>query len=180
MPKLEKNVNVHLRHQRRANKFADNLITSELGQTLKLTDLYTASRSLLNQRELPGIKFSGSKAAVTPLIRKEFNVALRKELPGVDGLLKAAVVKIDVANGGCVESRGRDTGNNHWATGQIGQGEKKLAIAELDSARIGDEGNRNSHGAVGAACNSRRPRKRAGPPILHGSPGRDQPKMKLF
>jgi hypothetical protein len=39
----------------------------------------------LKQRELPDIKRSEFKAVVGPLIREEFNIALRNDLPKVNG-----------------------------------------------------------------------------------------------
>ena len=72
-------------HERVARKFVDELLMSEPGQILKLADAYTVFRSLLKQRELPDIKRSEFKAVVGPLIHDQFNVALRNDLPGVDG-----------------------------------------------------------------------------------------------
>ena len=63
----------------------DDLLTSELGQILRLAHAYAAFRSLLKQHELPDIKHSEFKSVVGPLIREEFHVALRNDLPGVDG-----------------------------------------------------------------------------------------------
>ncbi|MGA2176305.1 MAG: hypothetical protein ABSH38_15115 [Verrucomicrobiota bacterium] len=70
---------------RNARRFVDDLLTSEPGEILRLADAYAVFRCLLKQRELPDIKRPEFKAVVAPLIREEFNVALRNDLPGVDG-----------------------------------------------------------------------------------------------
>jgi hypothetical protein len=71
-------------HERLARKFVDELLTCESGQILMLHDAYTAFCNLLKQRELAPLKRSNFKAIVVPLIRDEFNVALRNDLV-VDG-----------------------------------------------------------------------------------------------
>lgn len=71
--------------ERVARKFVGEMLTCETGQMLRLADAYTVFRGLLKQRELPDIKRSDFKAIVTPLIREQFDVALRNDLPG-DGL----------------------------------------------------------------------------------------------
>jgi hypothetical protein len=40
---------------------------------------------MLRDRNLPEIKRTDFKAVVGPMIRDQFNVALRNDLPGVDG-----------------------------------------------------------------------------------------------
>jgi hypothetical protein len=49
-----------------------------------LADAYAVFRALLKQRDLPDIKLSEFKAVVAPLIRDQFSVALRNDLPGLD------------------------------------------------------------------------------------------------
>ena len=71
--------------ERVARVFVDQLLTSEPGQILKLHDAYTSFLRLLKDRNLPEIKRSDFKAVVGPMIRQEYNVALRNDLPGVDG-----------------------------------------------------------------------------------------------
>jgi hypothetical protein len=71
-------------HERLARRFVDELLTSEPGQILMLQDAYTTFCSLLKKHELNTLKRSDFKAIVTPLIRDEFNVALRNDLV-VDG-----------------------------------------------------------------------------------------------
>jgi len=70
--------------ERVAKLFVEQLLTSEPGQILKLAEAYNVFRGLLKQRELPDIKRSDFKAVVGPLIREQFNVALRNDLPGPD------------------------------------------------------------------------------------------------
>jgi hypothetical protein len=71
--------------ERVARVFVDDLLTKETGTILKLQDAFTIFRGLLKQRNLPDIKRSDFKAVVGPLIREEFDVALRNDLPA-DGL----------------------------------------------------------------------------------------------
>ena len=71
--------------ERLARKFVDDLLTSEPGQVLRLHDAYISFLSLLKERNLPEIKRCDFKAVVGPLIRDQFNVALRNDLPGIDG-----------------------------------------------------------------------------------------------
>lgn len=52
---------------------------------MRLADAYAVFRSFLNRRDLPDIKRSDFKAVVAPLIRDQFSVALRNDLPGLDG-----------------------------------------------------------------------------------------------
>jgi hypothetical protein len=74
--------------ERVARKFVDEMLTCEPGQILRLGDAYSVFRGLLKQRDLPDIKRSDFKAIVTPLIREQFHVALRNDLPsdGVAGV----------------------------------------------------------------------------------------------
>lgn len=60
----------------------DELLLHEPGQILRLADAYSVFRELLRTRELPDIKRSDFKAVVGPLIRDQFNVALRNDLDG--------------------------------------------------------------------------------------------------
>lgn len=62
----------------------DELLTADSGQILMLHDAYSAFCSLLKQRELTPLKRSDFKAIVVPLIKDEFDVALRNDLV-VDG-----------------------------------------------------------------------------------------------
>jgi hypothetical protein len=66
--------------ERVARVFVDDLLTKEPGTILKLQDAFTIFRGLLKQRSLPDIKRSEFKAVVGPLIREEFDVALRNDL----------------------------------------------------------------------------------------------------
>ena len=68
-----------------ARVFVDQLLTSEPGQILKLHEAYTTFLALLKERDLPNIKRSDFKAVAGPLIREQFDVALRNDLPGTDG-----------------------------------------------------------------------------------------------
>ena len=70
-------------HERLARKFVDELLSAESGRILMLHDAYHAFCNLLKQRELEPLKRSVFKAMVVPLIREQFNVALRNDLPGV-------------------------------------------------------------------------------------------------
>jgi len=70
-------------HERLARKFVDELLSAESGHILMLHDAYHAFCNLLKQRELEPLKRSVFKAMVVPLIREQFNVALRNDLPGV-------------------------------------------------------------------------------------------------
>ncbi len=63
----------------------DELLTSETGQILKLHDAYTTFLGMLKNKNLPTIKRSDFKAVVGPLIREQFDVALRNYVP-FDGL----------------------------------------------------------------------------------------------
>ena len=72
-------------HERVARLFVDELLTSEPGQILKLSEAYSVFRQMLKRRELPDIKRSDFKAVVGPLIRDEFNVALRNDLDNAGG-----------------------------------------------------------------------------------------------
>jgi len=67
-------------HERLARKFVDELLSAETGHILMLHDAYTAFSSLLKQQELEPLKRSDFKSMVVPLIRDEFNVALRNDL----------------------------------------------------------------------------------------------------
>ena len=66
--------------ERVARVFVDSLLTKETGQILKLQDAYLVFCALLKQKELPDIKRSDFKAVVGPLIREQFDVALRNDL----------------------------------------------------------------------------------------------------
>ena len=70
--------------ERIAKTFVDELLTREPGQILKLGEAYAVFQDLLKQRAIPGIKRSDFKAVVVPLMRDQFNVALRNDL-GMDG-----------------------------------------------------------------------------------------------
>jgi hypothetical protein len=74
--------------ERVARKFVDEMLTCEPGQILRLGDAYSVFRGLLKQRDLPDIKRSDFKVIVTPLIREQFDVALRNDLSsdGVAGV----------------------------------------------------------------------------------------------
>ena len=67
-------------HERLARRFVEDLLTSEPGQILMLHDAYTTFCSMLKQHELAPLKRSDFKAMVVPMIRDEFNVALRNDL----------------------------------------------------------------------------------------------------
>jgi hypothetical protein len=69
-------------HERPARKFVDELWSVESGQVLMLADAYATFCSLLKQRELEPVKRSDFKAMVGPLIRDQFNVALRNDWGG--------------------------------------------------------------------------------------------------
>ena len=71
-------------HERVARRFVDELLTGEPGQILMLHDAYQAFCSILKQRDLAPLKRSDFKAIVVPLIKNEFDVALRNDLV-VDG-----------------------------------------------------------------------------------------------
>ncbi len=58
----------------------EDLLTCEPGQILMLHDAYTVFCSMLKQRSLEPLKRSDFKAIVVPLIRDQFNVALRNDL----------------------------------------------------------------------------------------------------
>jgi hypothetical protein len=66
--------------ERVARRFVDDLLTKEPGTILKLQDAYSIFRGLLKERNLPDIKRSDFKAVVGPLIREQFDVALRNDL----------------------------------------------------------------------------------------------------
>lgn len=70
--------------ERVARVFVDQLLTSEPGQILKLHDAYTSFLALLKEKSLPNIKRSDFKAVVGPLIRDQFDVALRNDLDSGD------------------------------------------------------------------------------------------------
>jgi hypothetical protein len=50
-----------------------------------LHEAYATFLSFLKQRDLPSIKRAAFKNVVAPLIREQFSVALRNDLPGLDG-----------------------------------------------------------------------------------------------
>jgi len=66
--------------ERVARHFVDSLLTAEPGQILKLQEAYSVFRALLKQRNLPDIQRGDFKAVVAPLIRDQFNCALRNDL----------------------------------------------------------------------------------------------------
>ena len=68
-----------------ARRFVDEMLFCEPGQILRLADAYAVFRGLLKQCDLPDIKRSDFKAVVGPLIREQFNVALRNDLDGAGG-----------------------------------------------------------------------------------------------
>jgi hypothetical protein len=71
--------------ERLARLFVEDLLAREQGQILKLHDAFSVFRVLLKQRDLPDIKRHEFTDVVAPLIRQQFNVALRNDLPA-DGL----------------------------------------------------------------------------------------------
>ncbi|CAM6004946.1 unnamed protein product [Sphagnum balticum] len=66
--------------ERLARKFVEEMLISEPGQKLILADAFECFRKLLKERDLPDIKRSDFKAVIDPLIREQFNVALRNDL----------------------------------------------------------------------------------------------------
>jgi hypothetical protein len=66
--------------ERVARVFVESLLTKEAGQVLVLQDAYAMFRGLLKDRELPDIKRSVFQSVVAPLIRDQFDVALRNDL----------------------------------------------------------------------------------------------------
>jgi hypothetical protein len=71
--------------ERVARIFVDSLLTSEPGQVLRLHDAYASFLHLLKEKNLPEIKRSDFKAVVGPLIREQFDVALRNDLGAEEG-----------------------------------------------------------------------------------------------
>jgi hypothetical protein len=67
-------------YERLARKFVDELLSVESGKVLMLGDAYAAFCALLKQGELESVKRSEFKAMVGPLIRDQFDVALRNDL----------------------------------------------------------------------------------------------------
>jgi hypothetical protein len=67
-------------HERLARKFVEELLSVESGQVLMLHEAYTVFCSMLKQHDLAPLKRSDFKAMVVPLIKDEFNVALRNDL----------------------------------------------------------------------------------------------------
>jgi hypothetical protein len=72
-------------HERVARRFVDELLTGEPGQILRLHEAYTTFLGLLKERSLPSINRAEFKNVVGPLIREQFDVALRNDLPALDG-----------------------------------------------------------------------------------------------
>lgn len=66
--------------ERVARVFVESLLTKESGQVLVLQDAYSMFRDLLRQKELPDVKRSVFQSVVAPLIRNQFDVALRNDL----------------------------------------------------------------------------------------------------
>ena len=62
----------------------DQLLISEPGQIVKLHDAYTTFLALLKEKSLPQIKRCDFKAVLAPLIREQFDVALRNDLSADD------------------------------------------------------------------------------------------------
>jgi hypothetical protein len=71
--------------ERVARVFVDSLLTSEPGMVLRLSDAYTKFLELLKDKNLAPVKKSDFKAIVDPLVREQFAVALRNDLPDTDG-----------------------------------------------------------------------------------------------
>jgi hypothetical protein len=71
--------------ERVARVFVDQLLAREPGQILRLHEAYTTFLGLLRERNLPAIKRAEFKNVVGPLIREQFNVALRNDLPALNG-----------------------------------------------------------------------------------------------
>jgi hypothetical protein len=71
--------------ERIARVFVEQLLTSEPGQVLRLHDAYTSFLRLLKEKNLPEIKRCDFQAVVGPLIREQFDVALRNDLGADEG-----------------------------------------------------------------------------------------------
>ena len=71
-------------HERLARKFVDELLTADSGKVLMLADAYLAFCRLLKERELAPVNRSDFKTMVVPIVKQEFDVALRNDLV-VDG-----------------------------------------------------------------------------------------------
>jgi len=67
-------------HERIARKFVDGLLACEPGETLLLKDAYDVFCGIVKQQSLEPVKRSEFSAMVVPLIREQFNVALRNDL----------------------------------------------------------------------------------------------------
>jgi hypothetical protein len=67
-------------HERLARKSVDELLEVESGKVLMLGDAYASFCALLKRRDLEPVKRSDCKAMVGPLIREQFDVALRNDL----------------------------------------------------------------------------------------------------
>lgn len=68
--------------ERVARVFVEEMLSAEPGQILKLQEAYTFFRGLLKQRNLPDLTKADFKCIIGPLIRDQFNVALRNDLVG--------------------------------------------------------------------------------------------------
>ena len=66
--------------ERVARVFVEEMLDAEPGQILKLEEAYTFYRELLKQRNLPDVTKADFKYIVGPLIRENFQVALRNDL----------------------------------------------------------------------------------------------------
>lgn len=71
--------------ERVARVFVDQLLTAEPGQILRLQQAYTTFLEMLKDRNLPAVDKKQFKAVVAPLVRDQFQVALRNDLPALDG-----------------------------------------------------------------------------------------------
>jgi hypothetical protein len=71
--------------ERVARVFVEEMLSAEPGQILKLQEAYTFFRGLLKQRNLPDVTKTEFKYTVGPLIRDQFNVALRNDLGTDEG-----------------------------------------------------------------------------------------------
>ena len=67
-------------HERIARKFVEEMLTCESGKILLLADAYIQFLKLVRIQNLEPVKRSDFKAMVTPLIKEQFNVALRNDL----------------------------------------------------------------------------------------------------
>jgi len=66
--------------ERVARRFVDEVLTNEPGQILTLNEALAVFRLLLKEKNMPDIKRSDFRAVMVPLVREQFNVALRNDL----------------------------------------------------------------------------------------------------